>query len=97
MTRSITVITIYESTTARCQRSYGHDMKKLQEFVAVFGPYFKSGAEAQFLLADKLLQTKNEADARANAVGSSTFQTRSSGLDPAAMRPRSIAGLWRLP
>ena len=42
----------------------GTDLKKLREFVAVFGPFFDSGREAQFKLADVLLSTNNEADAR---------------------------------
>ena len=42
----------------------GKDLKKLREFVAVFGPFFDSGREAQFKLADVLLSTNNEADAR---------------------------------
>ena len=41
-----------------------NDLKKLRDFVAVFGPYFASGAEAQFLLSDKLLETNKEADVR---------------------------------
>ena len=42
----------------------GKDLKKLREFVAVFGPFFDSGREAQFKLADLLLSTNNDADAR---------------------------------
>ncbi len=45
-------------------KQHPNDLKRLREFVALFGPYFASGAEAQFLLAEKLLQTNNEADAR---------------------------------
>ncbi|MDY3552118.1 PQQ-like beta-propeller repeat protein [Gemmata sp. JC717] len=42
----------------------GTDLGRLREFVAVFGPFFASGIEAQFKLADVLLSTNNEADAR---------------------------------
>ena len=41
-----------------------NNLKRLRDFVAVFGPYFTSGAEAQFILADRLLETNNEADIR---------------------------------
>ncbi|MCS6865653.1 MAG: PQQ-binding-like beta-propeller repeat protein [Gemmataceae bacterium] len=40
------------------------NLQQLREFVAVFGPYFDSGREAQFQLADLLLATNNDADAR---------------------------------
>ena len=42
----------------------GSDLKRLRDFVAVFGPFFETGAEAQFLLASKLIETNNDADAR---------------------------------
>lgn len=44
--------------------STGNDLARLREFVSVFGPYFATGAEAQLKLADLLLQTNNDADAR---------------------------------
>lgn len=42
----------------------GNDIKRLKEFVSVYGPYFPAGSEAQFLLAEQLLATGNEPDAR---------------------------------
>lgn len=42
----------------------GRDLKKLREFVTVFGPFFESGRDAQFKLADVLLSTNNDADVR---------------------------------
>ena len=41
-----------------------NDLGRLREFVQVFGPYFSVGREAQLLLAEKLLQTNNDDDAR---------------------------------
>ncbi len=40
----------------------GNDLKRLADFVKVFGPYFATGREAQFLLAEKLMLTNNEDD-----------------------------------
>jgi outer membrane protein assembly factor BamB/tetratricopeptide (TPR) repeat protein len=40
----------------------GNDLKRLGDFVKVFGPYFATGREAQFLLAEKLMLTNNEDD-----------------------------------
>ncbi len=70
-----------------------NDLKRLKEFVAVFGPYFASGAEAQFLLAEKLLQTNNDADAR----DAQTFllQLRVTA-DDIAIRARATEALARL-
>ncbi|VTR94908.1 oxidoreductase : Pyrrolo-quinoline quinone OS=Pirellula staleyi (strain ATCC 27377 / DSM 6068 / ICPB 4128) GN=Psta_4175 PE=4 SV=1: PQQ_2 [Gemmata massiliana] len=42
----------------------GSNLQRLREFVAVFGPFFDTGTEAQFKLADVLLATNNDADAR---------------------------------
>lgn len=42
----------------------GRDLKKLREFVVVFGPFFESGRDAQFKLAEALLATNNDADVR---------------------------------
>ncbi len=71
----------------------GNDLKRLREFVAVFGSYFTAGAEAQFLLADKLLETNNEADARE----AQTFlgQLRATADDP-TVRARATEALARL-
>ncbi len=42
----------------------GNDLPRLREFVQVFGPYFAAGRDAQLLLAERLLQTNNDDDAR---------------------------------
>lgn len=41
-----------------------NDLKRLREFVQVFGPYFPPGRQAQLLLAEKLLLTNNDDDMR---------------------------------
>lgn len=69
------------------------DLKRLREFVAVFGPYFASGADAQFLLADKLLQTNDEADAR--EAQTYLAQLRATADDP-VVRARATEALARL-
>lgn len=74
-------------------RQRPNDLKRLREFVAVFGPYFPVGAEAQFLLAEKLLQTNNEADAR--DAQTLLAQLRVSAEDP-AVRARATEALARL-
>jgi hypothetical protein len=71
----------------------GKDMKKLREFVAVFGPYFASGAEAQFLLADRLLQTKSDADAREAQTHLSQLRATA---DDITVRARATEALARL-
>lgn len=42
----------------------GDDLPRLRDFVQVFGPYFPAGRDAQLLLAEKLLQTNSDEDAR---------------------------------
>ncbi len=71
----------------------GNDLKRLREFVAVFGPYFNSGAEAQFLLAEKLLETNNDADAREAQTYLS--QLRVTAEEP-VVRARATEALARL-
>ena len=71
----------------------GNDLKRLREFVSVFGPYFHSGAEAQFLLADKLLDTNNEADAR--EAQTYLAQLRVTADEP-VVRARATEALARL-
>lgn len=71
----------------------GNDLKKLREFVAVFGPFFDAGREAQFRLADVLLSTKNEADAREAQTHLS--QLRVSAEDP-VIRARATEALAKL-
>lgn len=71
----------------------GNDLKKLREFVAVFGPFFDSGREAQFKLAELLLSTKNEGDAREAQTHLS--QLRVSAEDP-TVRARATEALAKL-
>src|SRR4029453_11474467 len=71
----------------------GNDLKRLREFGAVFGPYFAAGAEAQFILSDKLLETNNEADSR--EAQTHLAQLRAIAEDP-AIRARATEALARL-
>ena len=71
----------------------GNDLKRLREFVAVFGPYFAAGREAQFLLADKLLETNNDADSR--EAQTHLAQLRVTAEDP-SVRARATEALARL-
>lgn len=69
MIRRATTEEARKSLEARVNKEWdavkaGSDLPKLREFVAVFGPFFESGRAAQFKLADVLLSTNNEADAR---------------------------------
>lgn len=41
-----------------------NDLGALENFVKTFGPYFASGIEAQFLLAERLMLTNNDDDKR---------------------------------
>jgi outer membrane protein assembly factor BamB len=71
----------------------GKDLKALREFVTVFGPYFASGTEAQFKLADVLLSTNNDADLR--EAQSHLAQLRVTADDPAT-RARATEALAQL-
>lgn len=71
----------------------GKDLPKLREFVAVFGPFFDSGREAQFKLADVLLSTNNEGDAR--EAQTHLAQLRVSAEDP-VIRARATEALAQL-
>ncbi|HEY1187639.1 MAG TPA: PQQ-binding-like beta-propeller repeat protein, partial [Gemmata sp.] len=68
----------------------GKDLGRLREFVAVFGPFFSSGVDAQFKLAEVLLSTNNEADAREAQTHLS--QLRASSDDP-TVRARATEAL----
>ncbi len=70
----------------------GNDLQRLRQFVIIFGPYFNVGAEAQFLLADKLLETNNEADAR--EAQNLLAQLRVTADEP-TVRARAIESLAR--
>lgn len=71
----------------------GNDLRRLREFVAVFGPYFATGAEAQFLLATKLLETNNEIEVR--EAQTYLAQLRATGETP-EIRARATLALARL-
>src|SRR5262245_13274548 len=71
----------------------GGDLKRLREFVAVFGPYFAAGSEAQFKLADLLIATNNEADMREAQTHLS--QLRVAADDP-LIRARATEALAQL-
>ncbi|HVL15865.1 MAG TPA: PQQ-binding-like beta-propeller repeat protein [Gemmata sp.] len=70
-----------------------NDLPRLRDFVSVFGPYFATGAEAQFLLADRLLETNNEADAR--EAQTHLGELRATADDP-KVRARATEALARL-
>lgn len=71
----------------------GRDINKLREFVTVFGPFFESGQSAQFKLADVLLSTNNDADAR--EAQNHLSQLRVAADDP-AIRARATEQLAQL-
>jgi outer membrane protein assembly factor BamB len=71
----------------------GHDLKKLRQFVTVFGPFFESGRAAQFKLVDVLLATNNEAEAR--EAQAHLAQLRVAADDP-QVRARATEHLARL-
>src|SRR5205823_10743545 len=63
------------------------------EFVAVFGPYFPAGSEAQLTLAEKLLEVGNEADVREAQM--LLAQLRAAAEQP-AVRAKAAEALARL-
>ncbi len=71
----------------------GNNLQRLREFVAVFGPFFATGTEAQFKLADVLLSTNNDADTR--EAQSHLSQLRVTSDDP-AVRARATESLAQL-
>jgi outer membrane protein assembly factor BamB len=73
-----------------------NDLNRLRKFVTVFGPYFASGREAQFLLADRLSATNNDDDRR-EAQGLLLALVAQSEEDrDAATAARATAALARL-
>ncbi|HEX4610710.1 MAG TPA: hypothetical protein VH092_21145, partial [Urbifossiella sp.] len=68
----------------------GTDLARLREFVAVFGPFFHAGSEAELLLADRLIATADENDARAAQVH--LHRVRTGAADP-HLRARATADL----
>jgi tetratricopeptide (TPR) repeat protein len=71
----------------------GNDLARLRDFVSVFGPYFPAGSEAEFSLAQKLLETNNEADVREAQMH--LAQLRAAAEQP-AMRAKAAEALARL-
>ena len=71
----------------------GADLTRLREFVAVFGPYFPAGAAAELKLADALLLTNTDDDARDAQVH--LGRLRATADDP-AVRARATEALARL-
>jgi outer membrane protein assembly factor BamB/TolA-binding protein len=71
----------------------GNDLKQLRDFVSLFGPYTAVGAEAQFLLAEKLLETNNPDDTR--DAQSYLSQLRATAEAP-VLRARATEALARL-
>src|SRR5262249_28086572 len=69
-----------------------NDRKRLGEFVAVFGPYFPAGSEAQLMLADALVATNNEPELREAQM--LLAQVRATAEDP-AVRARATEALAR--
>jgi len=71
----------------------GGDLKRLREFVDVFGPNFAVGSAAELKLADLLLQTNNDDDARDAQVH--LAHLRAAADDP-VIRARATEALARL-
>lgn len=69
------------------------DIKRMREFVSIFGPYFASGSEAQFKLADMLIATNNDADLREAQMH--LAQLRVTADDP-VIRARATEALAQL-
>ncbi|MBM3980106.1 MAG: hypothetical protein FJ304_07440 [Planctomycetes bacterium] len=69
------------------------DLKKLREFVAVFGPFFPAGREAQFKLSDALLSTNNDADTREAQMHLSQLRVTA---EDATVRARATEALAQL-
>lgn len=98
MVRRATAADARKSLEARVNKEWdavkaGTDLPKLREFVAVFGPFFESGRAAQFKLADVLLSTNNEADAR--EAQAHLLQLRAAAEDP-VVRARATEALAQL-
>lgn len=68
----------------------GTDLARLKEFVGVFGPYFPAGSEAELLLADRLISTADDTDARAAQLH--LHRVRTTAADP-KLRARATAEL----
>ena len=73
--------------------SEANDLNRLREFVAVFGPYFPVGSQAELKLAEMLLQTNNEDDSR--DAQTHLAQLRA-GAEDRVIRARATETLARL-
>lgn len=87
-----------KSLEARVQKEWdlvkdGTNIQRLREFVAVFGPFFATGTEAQFKLADVLLSTNNDADTREAQTHLSQLRVTS---DDPVVRARATESLAQL-
>jgi outer membrane protein assembly factor BamB len=71
----------------------GNDLTRLREFVGVFGPYFQAGSEAQFSLAERLLATNNEADAREAQIHLAQLRVTAEQRDVRAKAAEMLARL----
>lgn len=71
----------------------GNDLNRLRDFVSVFGQFFPAGVQAEFKLANDLLQTNNDADSR--EAQTHLAQLRATATDP-AIRARATDLLARL-
>ncbi|MFM8272687.1 MAG: PQQ-binding-like beta-propeller repeat protein, partial [Gemmata sp.] len=71
----------------------GTNLQRLREFVAVFGPFFETGTDAQFKLADVLLSTNNDADTREAQTHLSQLRVAS---DDPKVRARATEALAQL-
>jgi tetratricopeptide (TPR) repeat protein len=71
----------------------GNDLNRLRRFVAVFGPYFRVGAEAELALAETLVRTHDEKDAR--EAQTLLAHLRATGEDP-VIRARATEALARV-
>ncbi len=70
-----------------------NDLARLREFVNIFGLHFASGADAQLLLAEKLLETRNDNDLREAQM--LLLQLRAAASDR-AVRAQATEALARL-
>src|SRR5262249_19113302 len=71
----------------------GQDLNRLRHFVAVFGPYFPVGSDAELKLAEALLSTNNEADAREAQTLLAHLRTTA---DSSVLRAKATETLARL-
>ncbi|MDB5312310.1 MAG: bamB 1 [Gemmataceae bacterium] len=71
----------------------GNDLKRLREFVDVFGPYFPAGSAAELKLAHALLQTNTDEDTRDAQVHLSQLRVTA---EAPVLRAKATEALARL-